>query len=161
MFIAAALLQNAVSLSIHANGALLVSWLIESSQLDNRYSLLASRLAPQLTQVATHKLGSQILLKLINQDVDEQARTILLNALENHDTMHEILSDQARGLGFAIKVISGDHLSADEKTKLRELAHPILTQLQGTGFKKALLEFVPNGEVEEQVTTTAVVNDNI
>jgi hypothetical protein len=76
--------------------------------------------------------------------------------------MQEVLSDQTRGLGFAIKVISCEYLTSDEKTKLRELAHPILTQLQGTGFKKALLEFVSeNGEVEEQVTTTAVVNDNL
>lgn len=103
------------------------------------------------------------MLKLINQDVDENARIILLNALENHDTMQEILSDQARGLGFAIKVISSDYLTSDEKTKFRELAHPILTQLQGTGFKKALLEFVSTdgNEVEDQVNTTAVVNDNI
>jgi hypothetical protein len=161
-------LKNAVSLSIHANGALLVSWLIESSQLENRYSLLASRLAPHLTQIATHKLGTQILLKLINQDTEIQARATLLSALEDQDTMREILSDQARGLGFAIKVISSDNLSSDEKTKLREIAHPILTQLQGTGFKKALLEFVAVGEgeeeagaeLEEQVTTAAVADEN-
>lgn len=157
MFISAALLQNAVSLSIHANGALLVCWLIETSQLKNRYSLLASRLAPHLTQVATHKLSTQILLKLINQEVDENAKQTLLTALENQDTMRSILSDQARGLGFAIKVITSENLSSDEKTKFREITHPILTQLQGTGFKKALLEFVAVGE--EQVTTTAVVDE--
>lgn len=81
----------------------------------------------------------------------------LLTALENQDTMHDILSDQARGLAFAIKVISSENLSSDEKSKLREIAHPILTQLQGTGFKKALVEFVA---IEEQVTITAVINDN-
>ncbi|KAI7896233.1 armadillo-type protein [Mucor mucedo] len=156
LFIAAALLQNSVSLSIHANGALLISWFIESSQIENRYSLLAARLAPHLTQIATHKLGTQILLKLINQDLDLKARACLLEALENGDTMREILSDQARGLAFAIKVISSESLGSDEKSKLREIAHPILTQLQGTGFKKALVEFVA---VEEQVAITAVIND--
>ncbi|KAI9269993.1 armadillo-type protein [Helicostylum pulchrum] len=156
-FIAAALLQNSVALSIHTNGALLLSWLIESSKLKNRYMLLALRLAPHLTQIATHKLGTQILLKLINQDIEEQAKSILLTALENQDTMREILSDQARGLGFVIKLISTETLTSDEKSKLCEIAHPILTRLQGTSFKKALVEFVA---VEEQVTITAVVNDN-
>lgn len=150
-------MQNSVALSIHTNGALLLSWLIESSKLKNRYALLALRLAPHLTQVATHKLGTQILLKLINQDIEEQAKSILLTALENQDTMREILSDQARGLGFVIKLISTETLTSDEKSKLCEIAHPILTQLQGTSFKKALVEFVA---VEEQVTITAVVNDN-
>lgn len=101
-------------------------------------------------------MGTQILLKLINQELDLKARICLLDALEDGDTMREILSDQARGLAFAIKVISSESLSSDEKSKLREIAHPILTQLQGTGFKKALVEFVA---VEEQVAITAVIND--
>ncbi|KAL7311593.1 hypothetical protein PS15m_009332 [Mucor circinelloides] len=143
IFIAAALLQNAVSLAIHANGALLISWLIDCSTLENRLSLLASQLAPCLVQVATHKLGSQIMLKLINQDSDPEARQCLYEALNNTETMTEVLSDQARGLNFALKVISSEYLSSDEKTKLREMAHPILTQWQGTSFKKALLEFSP------------------
>lgn len=144
IFIAAALLQNAVSLAIHANGALLISWLIDCSTLENRLSLLASQLAPCLVQVATHKLGSQIMLKLINQDNDPEARQCLYKALNNTETMTEVLSDQARGLNFALKVISSDYLSSDERTKLREMAHPILTQWQGTSFKKALLEFSPS-----------------
>ncbi|GAN10525.1 hypothetical protein MAM1_0366d10067 [Mucor ambiguus] len=146
IFIAAALLQNAVSLAIHANGALLISWLIDCSTLENRLSLLASQLAPCLVQVATHKLGSQIMLKLINQDTDSEARQCLYEALNNTETMTEVLSDQARGLNFALKVISSDYLSSDERTKLREMAHPILTQWQGTSFKKALLEFSPSGQ---------------
>lgn len=136
----------------------MISWFVESSQIENRYSLLASRLAPHLTQISTHKLGTQILLKIINQDLDLKARMCLLNALEDQETMREILSDQARGLAFAIKVISSENLSSDEKSKLREIAHPILMQLQGTGFKKALVEFVA---VEEQVTITAVINDHL
>ncbi|KAL9538344.1 hypothetical protein MBANPS3_011001 [Mucor bainieri] len=146
IFIAAALLQNAVSLAIHANGALLISWLIDCSTLENRLSLLASQLAPCLVQVATHKLGSQIMLKLINQDSDPEARQCLYEALNNTETMTEVLSDQARGLNFALKVIASDYLSSDERTKLREMAHPILTQWQGTSFKKALLEFSPSSQ---------------
>ena len=139
-------MQNSVSLSIHANGALLISWLIDSSEFKNRYRLLALQLAPHLLQIATHKLGTQILSKLINQDVYEEAKIIILRELENPDILQQVLSDQTRGLGFVIKVISSNYLSPDEKSKLRELAHPILTQMQGTGFKKALLEFVPGEE---------------
>ncbi|CEP19852.1 hypothetical protein [Parasitella parasitica] len=142
-FIAAALLQNAVSLATHPNGALLISWLIDCATLEKRLSILASQLAPCLVQVATHKLGSQIMLKLINQDNDPEARQCLYEALNNTETMTEVLSDQARGLNFALKVISSEYLSSDEITKLREMAHPILTQWQGTGFKKALVEFAP------------------
>lgn len=149
MFIAAALLQNAVSLAIHANGALLISWFIDCSTLKNRLSLLASQLAPSLVQVATHKLGSQILLKLINQDSDPEARQCLYEALNSTETMTEVLSDQARGLNFALKVISSEYLTSDERTKLREMAHPILTQWQGTSFKKAFLEFSPSSSQQK------------
>lgn len=83
------------------------------------------------------------MLKLINQDNDPEARQCLYEALNNTETMTEVLSDQARGLNFALKVISSEYLTSDEKTKLREMAHPILTQWQGTSFKKALLEFSP------------------
>ncbi|KAI8639726.1 armadillo-type protein [Parasitella parasitica] len=144
IFIAAALLQNAVSLATHPNGSLLVSWLIDCSALENRLSILASQLAPCLVQVATHKLGSQIMLKLINQDNDPEARGCLYEALNNTETMTEVLSDQARGLNFVLKVISSEYLSSDEITKLQEMAHPILTQWQGTSFKKALVEFAPS-----------------
>lgn len=84
------------------------------------------------------------MLKLINQDIDTEARQCLYEALNDTETMTEVLSDQARGLNFALKVISSEYLTSDERAKLREMAHPILTQWQGNSFKKALLEFSPS-----------------
>lgn len=135
------MLQNATSLSIHANGALLISWVLEASQISNdRLFILASQLSPNLVQVATHKLGSQILCKLINQVIDIRARQCLLGELSKPAVMEKVLSDQSRGFSFVTKVIASEDLSVEEKSLLKEIAHPILIQLKGAGSKKALLE---------------------
>jgi hypothetical protein len=121
---------------------LLITWLIEASQISKeRLFILASQLAPNLVQVATHKLGSQILCKLINQTMDIRARQCLLLELGKPAVMEKVLSDQSRGFSFATKIMASEDLSAEEKSQLKEIAHPILMQLKGVGFKKALLEF--------------------
>lgn len=131
-------------LSINTNGSILLTWLIDSSALENRLTLVSTQLAPNIVEIATTKLGSQILLKLINQDTQPKARQEILYALESNEALSEILKDHSRGLAFVLKVMSSEFITLDEKTTLGELAYPILTDLQGVEYKKALVEFVPN-----------------
>ncbi|KAI8378324.1 armadillo-type protein [Blakeslea trispora] len=138
ILIIAALLQNATTLAIHSNGALLISWLIDCSSLQNRHCLLANELAPQLVEIATHKLGSQILLKLVNQDIDLEAKNLILETLLQQKTLHAIVSDQSRGIGFILKLLSSEHLLEDEKKRLQEPVCSILKQLPGAEYGKSL-----------------------
>ncbi|KAI8378684.1 armadillo-type protein [Choanephora cucurbitarum] len=146
ILIMAALLQNATSLAIHSNGALLVSWLIDCSSMQNRHCLLATQLMPQFVDVATHKLGSQILLKLINQDVDQEAKQLILKAMLQLSNLQAIVSDQSRGLGLTLKLLSSDYLSEDEKRQIKEPVCAVLKQLSGTEYGKALADICASNE---------------
>ncbi|KAI7891806.1 armadillo-type protein [Mucor mucedo] len=124
-FVASSLCQNALALATNANGALLLSWLIESTQIDGRMHVLATRLAPHLAQLCVHKLGSQIIYKLINQTVDEDAQTLLLEALSQESVLSEVLADQVRGLVFIQKVLT--LLSSLQK---HQLSHQVCKELE-------------------------------
>ncbi|KAI9259449.1 armadillo-type protein [Phascolomyces articulosus] len=141
-FVAASLVQNAMSLAMNANGALLLSWLIDSSNLENRYSMLANRLVPQLVQIATHKLGSQMLLKLFNQNHDIQAREAILAGLTDEKTLEEILADQVRGVSLIQKILSSSFISTEERDHLSDQIRPLLNNPQGAGHKKLLDELL-------------------
>ncbi|KAI8060583.1 armadillo-type protein [Gongronella butleri] len=80
-YVAATLIQHALLLATNANGALLLIWLLDTSALAGRYSVLATRLLPHLAKLCTHKLASLTVLKLINQRQEPQARLLILNAL--------------------------------------------------------------------------------
>ncbi|KAI9267042.1 armadillo-type protein [Helicostylum pulchrum] len=137
-FVAAALCQNSVSLSTNANGALLLSWLIESTDIDNRMQVIGSRLVPHLPQLCVHKLGSQIVYKLVNQTTDQIAQDMVLNSLCENQILHEILTDQVRGLVFIQKLIICPSLLASQKNSLSSQVCVELEKLDGPGHKKLL-----------------------
>ncbi|KAG0173876.1 hypothetical protein DFQ29_007690 [Apophysomyces sp. BC1021] len=141
VLVAAALAQNAASLAINANGALLLSWLIDSCDVENRLQIVASRLIPQLTLLCTHKLGSQIILKLVHQTQDPRAQEIIINSLTDDKNLVDILSDQARGLALIQKIIVSNTTNPHRyalQTKVRET----LELLNGPGHKKLLDELL-------------------
>ncbi|EIE81332.1 hypothetical protein RO3G_06037 [Rhizopus delemar RA 99-880] len=138
IFIAAALCQNSVALSTNANGALLLSWLIESTNISNRMQVIASRLSTNIAQLCTHKLSSQIVYKLLNQTSDVKSQEIIFQSLCKEDVLMEILSDQLRGLSFIQKVLPCPSLSEEQKSSLRTQVCSCLEQLKGPGHKKLL-----------------------
>lgn len=137
---AAALAQNVVSLSVNANGSLLLSWLLDSSNFEDRFSIVASRLAPHLSQVATHKLGSQMVLKIINQTHDNQAQSTMLDGLMEESTLSDILGDQVRGLSLIHKVISCSSIPISQRQAMAATIQPLVTQSDSAGHKKLLDE---------------------
>jgi hypothetical protein len=64
--VAISIVQNAVQLCTNPNGAILVTWLLDSSSLPGRYRVLAPKLAPHLSELCIHKLASSTMLKLGN-----------------------------------------------------------------------------------------------
>ncbi|GAA5797070.1 hypothetical protein HPULCUR_002448 [Helicostylum pulchrum] len=81
VYVAAAIVQNTVLLTTNANGVLLLTWLLDTSDLPGRYRVLCPRLLPYLSKLSAHKLGSMTVNKLINQTQEPDASALLLNAL--------------------------------------------------------------------------------
>lgn len=101
--VATAIILNAVLLSANANGALLLTWLLDTSNLPGRYRFLATRLAPHLAQLCPHKVASTTILKLVNQKVDSGTSQLLLDTLfRATDTaiLEDILAEQVHGSAF-------------------------------------------------------------
>jgi protein JSN1 len=97
------ILLNSVLLATNANGALLLTWLLDTSNLPGRYRLLATRLSPHLAQLCPHKVASVTVLKVINQRVDPASSQILVDAiLKSNETqiLEDILSEQVHGSSF-------------------------------------------------------------
>lgn len=137
-FVASSLCQNAVALSTNANGALLLSWLIESTEIDNRMQVIATRLGPHLAQLCVHKLGSQIIYKLINQVSDGKAQATVLENLRQDTVLSEVLTDQVRGLVFIQKIITCASLTAHQRNQLSHQVCKELENFDGPSHRKLL-----------------------
>lgn len=87
VYVAAAIVQNTVLLTTNANGVLLLTWLLDTSELPGRYRVLCPRLLPYLNKLSTHKLGSMTVNKVIHQTQEPDAAALLLNALAENATM--------------------------------------------------------------------------
>ncbi|OBZ85194.1 Pumilio domain-containing protein C56F2.08c [Choanephora cucurbitarum] len=138
-FVVASLCQNAMALSTNANSGLLLTWLIESTDIPGRIRAVASRLAPYLSQLCIHKVASQTIYKLVNQTTDLEAQQIILNELiEKEHVLNDILSDQVRGLIFVQKVITCPALLLPVRTTLSKRVCSELEKMNGPGHKKLL-----------------------
>lgn len=88
---AISIILNSIPLATSSNGALLVTWLLDASNLPGRYRLLAPRFSPHLAHLCTHKLASGAVLRIINQRVDPEAARMILDVLFAADS--KILED--------------------------------------------------------------------
>ncbi|CAO3599721.1 unnamed protein product [Absidia cylindrospora] len=139
---AACLLQHTMTMVTHPNGSLLVAWLMDT-YTEGPTAVLVSRtlaqtLTPRLASVATHKLGSQLLLKLIHQSLDKEAQDTLLSGLVTDITLKALLmppnadnnnnnnNHHHRGIQFFQKVIYSSHLSQAKQHVLCARAISIL-----------------------------------
>lgn len=89
--VAVSIVLNAIPLATSSNGALLLTWFLEASELPGRYSLVAPRFSPHLSHLFTHKLASQSVMRVINQTVDPEAQRMILDAL--FDSEGKVLED--------------------------------------------------------------------
>ena len=104
--VALAIILNAVPLATSPNGALLLTWLLDTSNFAGRYKLLAPRFAPQLHHLCTHKLASLTVLRVINQRADVGASRMLATALfEGSQPVYEqVLNDQVRSTILSVEI---------------------------------------------------------
>ncbi|KAF7722605.1 hypothetical protein EC973_002918 [Apophysomyces ossiformis] len=143
VYVAAAIAQNAVLLTTNANGTILLLWLLDSSDLPGRYRVLCPRLLPYLSKLGKHKLGSITIYKVLNQQQEPDARTMLLNAIVyDADVLDDILKDQVHGVGLIQKILSIPHLEKRDVIvqKIKESVIGRLNLQHVQGYKKLLDE---------------------
>jgi protein JSN1 len=107
--VAATIALHSVQLATNANGALLLTWFLDTCTFPRRRTVLAPRLVPHLVRLCTHKVAYLTVLKIINQRNEPDARDIILQALffsPNDQVLEDILSDQQCGATLIFKVLT-------------------------------------------------------
>ncbi|OZJ03645.1 hypothetical protein BZG36_03928 [Bifiguratus adelaidae] len=132
-YVAAAIVQHSLLLASDANGNLLLTWFLETSGLPGRYRLLSQRFAPQIIQLATHKVAGSTVLKLILQHEDKDAQATILQALfysGNERILAEVVFDHVQGVPFLQKVITSPCVDLYDKYQMAQLIQSTMVRLK-------------------------------
>ena len=143
--VALAIILNSVPLATSQNGALLVTWLLDTSNLPGRFRLLVPRFTPHLTHLCTHKLASLTVLRIIGQRQDPEASQEILRALLDPAKPHileEVLTDQIHGSQFVSKLLTTSPLDPHDRAHCVERVSRLMVEhsLIGVPAYKQLVE---------------------
>jgi hypothetical protein len=120
---AAVITLHSVRLATNPNGALLLTWLLDTCNFPNRFNTLAPRLVSHLPKLCTHKLASLTVLKIINQRSDPEGRDIVLNTLfqldEENKVLKRILEDPSQGATVIFKILTSPSVNDQSSTERR------------------------------------------
>lgn len=133
--LAAAIALHSVQLATNANGALLLTWFLDTCTFPSRRIVLAPRLVPHLVHLCTHKVAYLTVLKVINQRNEPEARDIILRALffsENDQTLEDILSDQTCGATLIFKILTTPFLEDNLRVDIVQNVRNVLNRLNIT-----------------------------
>ncbi|KAK3676210.1 hypothetical protein LTR78_003960 [Recurvomyces mirabilis] len=141
---AAAIALHSVQLSTNSNGALLLTWFLDTCTFPKRRSVLAPRLIPHLVHLCTHKVAYLTVLKIINQRNETDARDSMLKALFfDEKTLTDIVSDQMCGATLIFKVLTTPFLDDSVRPECVENVRNVLLQLKAQpsqGYKRLMDE---------------------
>lgn len=144
--LAAMIALNSVQLATNANGALLLTWLLDTCTFPKRRSVLAPLLVPHLVQLCTHKVAYLTVLKVVNQRNEPDAREAVLKALffsEGDTVLEQILSDQASGVTFVFKVLTSPFLDDKIRADVVQNISNVLVKIKAQpnqGYKRLMDE---------------------
>jgi protein JSN1 len=144
--LAAAVALSSMQLATNANGALLLTWLLDTCSFPRRRTVLAPRLVPHLVQLCTHKVAYLTVLKIINQRNEPEARDMILKALffSNNDTVLEhILRDQTSGVTLIFKILTTPFLDDNFRPDIVRNITKILSKIKAQpnqGYKRLMDE---------------------
>lgn len=141
---AAAITLHSVQLATNSNGALLLTWFLDTCTFPRRRSVLAPRLIPHLVHLCTHKVAYLTVLKIINQRNEPEARDSILRALFfDEQTLQTIVSDHACGATFIFKVLTTPFLEDSIRPECVENVRNVLLRLKAQpsqGYKRLMDE---------------------
>ena len=142
--VALAIIRNVLSLSTNPNGTLLANWLLDASNLPGRYRVVAPQIVAHLVQLCTHKLASQIVFKIVQQNQDVDARQMVLKEIffattvtpgsmnvQEYLILEDILSDQMYGAPFVQRVLNSVS-DPEESRALQERCQQVMTNLNAS-----------------------------
>ncbi|KKZ62012.1 hypothetical protein EMCG_03473 [[Emmonsia] crescens] len=144
--LAAAIALHSVQLATNANGALLLTWFLDTCTFPRRRTVLAPRLVPHLVHLCTHKVAYLTVLKVINQRNEPEARETVLKALfysPGDETLEKILSDQTSGATLIFKVLTTPFFDESMRGEVVKTVAKVLTKLKTTpsqGYKRLMDE---------------------
>lgn len=144
--LAAAIALHSVQLATNANGALLLTWFLDTCTFPHRRTVLAPRLVPHLVHLCTHKVAYLTVLKVINQRNEAEARDIVLKALffsPGDEVLEKILSDQSSGATLIFKVLTTPFFDESMRSDVVKNVSKVLTKLKASpsqGYKRLMDE---------------------
>jgi protein JSN1 len=144
--VAATIALHSVQLATNANGALLLTWFLDTCTFPRRRTVLAPRLVPHIVHLCTHKVAYLTVLKIINQRNEPEARDTVLQALffsPNDQVLEDILVDQNCGATLIFKVLTtpffDEKIRADVVQNVRNVLLRIKAQ-PAQGYKRLMDE---------------------
>lgn len=144
--LAACIALHSVQLASNANGALLLTWFLDTCNFPRRRTVLAPRLVPHLVHLCTHKVAYLTVLKVINQRGEPEAREIILKALfysPNDQVLEDILKDHSCGATLIFKILTTPFFEDPMRKEVQETIRNVLTRLKaqpGQGYKRLMDE---------------------
>ena len=144
--LASAIALHSVQLATNANGALLLTWFLDTCTFPQRRVVLAPRLVPHLVHLCTHKVAYLTVLKVINQRNEPDARDTILKALffsENDQVLEDILSDQACGATLIFKILTTPFFDESLRSEVVQNVRNVLCRLKASpsqGYKRLMDE---------------------
>lgn len=144
--LAAAIALHSVQLATNANGALLLTWFLDTCTFPQRRSVLAPQLVPYLVHLCTHKVAYLTVLKVINQKAEAEARDTILQALfftPKDQVLEAILSDHACGATLIFKVLTTPFFDESIRSQVVENVKNVLIRIKAQpnqGYKRLMDE---------------------
>lgn len=144
--LAAAIALHSVQLATNANGALLLTWFLDTCTFPQRRTVLAPQLVPHLIHLCTHKVAYLTVLKVINQKLEPEARDVILQALffsPNHATLEAILSDHTCGATLIFKVLTTPFFDESIRSQVVDNVRHVLQLIKAQpsqGYKRLMDE---------------------
>ncbi|KAI1376686.1 hypothetical protein F4677DRAFT_445007 [Hypoxylon crocopeplum] len=144
--LAAAIALHSVQLATNANGALLLTWFLDTCTFPQRRSVLAPQLVPYLVHLCTHKVAYLTVLKVINQKAEPDARDTILKALfftPKDQILEAILSDHSCGATLIFKVLTTPFFDESIRGQVVENVKNVLVRIKAQpnqGYKRLMDE---------------------
>ncbi|RKF83869.1 putative rna binding protein [Golovinomyces cichoracearum] len=144
--LASTIALHSVQLATSANGALLLTWFLDTCTFPQRRSVLAPQLIPHLVHLCTHKVAYLTVLKGINQKQEPEAKDKIYKAIffsPNDEVLKAILSDHACGATLIFKVLTTPFFDESIRSEVVENVRKVLIRLKaqpGQGYKRLMDE---------------------
>lgn len=149
--LAAAIALHSVQLATNANGALLLTWYLDTCTFPGRRIVLAPRLIPHLVHLCTHKVAYLTVLKVINQRNEPEARDMILKAVffsEGDETLEQILRDQTSGATLIFKILTTPVFDESMRNDISQNIAKVLTRIKAQpnqGYLKRIADEIGLG----------------